>query len=68
MAELFADILPPGVFNVVCGDRETGAAVVSHPIPQMVSITGSIRAGKEVARAPPTLSSAPTWSSAARRR
>jgi betaine-aldehyde dehydrogenase len=51
MAELFADILPPGVFNVVCGDRDTGAAVVSHPTPQMVSITGSIRAGKEVARA-----------------
>ena len=51
MAELFADILPPGVFNVVCGDRETGAGVVSHPIPQMVSITGSIAAGKAVARA-----------------
>jgi betaine-aldehyde dehydrogenase len=51
MAELFADILPPGVFNVVCGDRDTGAAVVSHPIPQMVSITGSIPAGKAVARA-----------------
>ena len=33
MAELFADILPPGVFNVVCGDRDTGAALVSHPIP-----------------------------------
>ncbi|HEV2873805.1 MAG TPA: gamma-aminobutyraldehyde dehydrogenase [Thermoleophilaceae bacterium] len=51
MAELFADILPPGVFNVVCGDRDTGATVVSHPIPQMVSITGSIAAGKAVARA-----------------
>ena len=51
MAELFADILPPGVFNVVCGDRDTGAAVVSHPTPQMVSITGSIVAGKSVARA-----------------
>jgi betaine-aldehyde dehydrogenase len=51
MAELFADILPPGVFNVVCGDRDTGAAVVSHPTPQMVSITGSIAAGKSVARA-----------------
>jgi betaine-aldehyde dehydrogenase len=51
MAELFADILPPGVFNVVCGDRATGAAVVSHPIPEMVSITGSIAAGKAVARA-----------------
>jgi betaine-aldehyde dehydrogenase len=51
MAELFADILPPGVFNVVCGDRATGTAVVSHPIPEMVSITGSIAAGKAVARA-----------------
>jgi betaine-aldehyde dehydrogenase len=51
MAELFADILPPGVFNVVCGDRDTGAAVVSHPIPEMVSITGSVQAGKAVARA-----------------
>jgi betaine-aldehyde dehydrogenase len=51
MAELFAEILPPGVFNVVCGDRETGATVVSHPIPEMVSITGSIAAGKSVARA-----------------
>jgi betaine-aldehyde dehydrogenase len=51
MAELFAEALPPGVFNVVCGDRDTGAAVVSHPTPQMVSITGSIEAGKAVARA-----------------
>jgi betaine-aldehyde dehydrogenase len=51
MAELFADILPPGVFNVVCGDRDTGAAVVSHPIPEMVGITGSIPAGKSVAHA-----------------
>jgi betaine-aldehyde dehydrogenase len=51
LAKLFADILPPGVFNVVCGDRDTGAAVVSHPIPSMVSITGSTAAGKAVARA-----------------
>jgi betaine-aldehyde dehydrogenase len=51
MAELFAEFLPPGVFNVVCGDRDTGAAVVSHPVPGMVSITGSIAAGKAVARA-----------------
>jgi betaine-aldehyde dehydrogenase len=45
-----AEFLPPGVFNVVLGDRETGAALVRHPIPQMVSITGSVRAGIEVAR------------------
>lgn len=51
MAELIseAEILPPGVFNVVCGDRETGRHLVSHPTPQMVSITGSVRAGMEVA-------------------
>jgi betaine-aldehyde dehydrogenase len=51
MAELFADILPSGVFNVVCGDRDTGAALVGHPIPAMVSITGSTRAGRAVAHA-----------------
>ena len=50
MAELMAEFLPPGVLNVVCGDRETGAALVRHPTPQMVSITGSVRAGMAVAR------------------
>jgi len=49
MAELMAEFLPPGVFNVVCGDRDTGRALISHPVPQMVSITGSVRAGIEVA-------------------
>ncbi|HCU91969.1 MAG TPA: gamma-aminobutyraldehyde dehydrogenase [Actinobacteria bacterium] len=49
MAELMSEFLPPGVFNVVCGDRDTGRALVAHPVPQMVSITGSVRAGKEVA-------------------
>jgi betaine-aldehyde dehydrogenase len=48
MAEIAAEFLPPGVFNVVSGDRDTGRALVEHPIPQMVSVTGSIRAGKEV--------------------
>jgi betaine-aldehyde dehydrogenase len=51
MAEIMAEHLPPGVFNVVCGDRDTGAALVSHPTPQMVSITGSVRAGMAVASA-----------------
>ena len=49
MAELMSEFLPHGVFNVVCGDRNTGRALVAHPVPQMVSITGSVRAGKEVA-------------------
>ena len=51
MAEIMAEHLPPGVFNVVCGDRDTGRALVAHDIPQMVSITGSVRAGIEVATA-----------------
>jgi betaine-aldehyde dehydrogenase len=49
MAELMQEFLPPGVMNVVCGDRSTGRALVEHPTPQLVSITGSIRAGMEVA-------------------
>ena len=51
LAELMAEFLPEGVFNVVCGDRDTGAALVAHPTPAMVSITGSVRAGIAVAKA-----------------
>jgi len=51
LAEIAADILPPGVLNVICGDRDTGRSLVAHPLPAMVSITGSVRAGMEVARA-----------------
>jgi len=51
MAEIMSEFLPAGVFNVICGDRDTGRLLVSHPVPQMVSITGSVRAGKEVATA-----------------
>ena len=51
MAEIAAEFLPEGVFNVVCGDRDTGRLLVEHPTPQMVSITGSIRAGMQVAEA-----------------
>jgi betaine-aldehyde dehydrogenase len=50
LAEIAAEFLPPGVLNVICGDRDTGRALVSHSIPQMVSITGSVRAGIEVAK------------------
>jgi betaine-aldehyde dehydrogenase len=51
LAEIAAGFLPPGVLNVVCGDRATGRAVVQHPTPEMVCITGSVRAGREVAGA-----------------
>ena len=56
MAEIMAEHLPSGVFNVVCGDRDTGRALVTHATPAMVSVTGSVRAGMEVAAgAAPTL-------------
>src|ERR1700742_82331 len=51
LAEVAGEFLPPGGFNVVTGGRDTGRALVSHDIPQMVSITGSVRAGREVAQA-----------------
>jgi betaine-aldehyde dehydrogenase len=51
MAEIAAEFLPSGVLNVVCGDRDTGRAIVAHKTPAMVSITGSPRAGMQVAEA-----------------
>jgi betaine-aldehyde dehydrogenase len=51
LAEVAAEFLPPGVLNVVCGDRDTGRAMVVHDTPAMVSVTGSVRAGMEVAEA-----------------
>jgi betaine-aldehyde dehydrogenase len=49
LAEIIGGIVPKGVFNVVCGDRDTGRLMVEHPVPAMASITGSVRAGTEVA-------------------
>lgn len=51
LAEIAAEFLPPGVFNVVTGDRDTGRALVDHPVPRLISLTGSTRAGLEVAQA-----------------
>ncbi|NUW37994.1 gamma-aminobutyraldehyde dehydrogenase [Nonomuraea sp. SMC257] len=50
LAEILGEVLPAGVFNVVTGDRETGALVVGHPTAAMVAITGSVGAGMSVAR------------------
>ncbi|MEY4293945.1 MAG: hypothetical protein RIR29_595 [Actinomycetota bacterium] len=50
LAEIASEFLPKGVFNVVTGDRDTGRALIEHKIPQMVAITGSVRAGMEVAK------------------
>jgi betaine-aldehyde dehydrogenase len=51
VAEIAAEILPPGVLNVLAGDRDTGRLVVAHPAAAQVSITGSTGAGKQVAAA-----------------
>ncbi|GAB3256279.1 gamma-aminobutyraldehyde dehydrogenase [Alteromonas gracilis] len=49
MAEIASEFLPAGTFNVVTGTRETGRLVVEHDTPALVAITGSVRAGAEVA-------------------
>ncbi|MEU1790229.1 gamma-aminobutyraldehyde dehydrogenase [Streptomyces sparsogenes] len=54
IAEIIGEVLtelghPRGVFNVICGDRETGRLMVEHSVPAMASITGSVRAGMQVA-------------------
>ncbi len=49
LAEIAAEFLPAGTFNVITGDRETGRMLVEHPTPALVAITGSVRAGIQVA-------------------
>lgn len=49
LAEIAGEILPAGVLNVVNGNAETGRLLVEHPVPGLVAITGSVRAGIEVA-------------------
>ncbi|MGW3961255.1 aminobutyraldehyde dehydrogenase [Amycolatopsis sp. NPDC005003] len=49
LARVAAEFLPPGAFTVLTGDRDTGRALVRHPITALVSITGSTRAGIDVA-------------------
>jgi 1-pyrroline dehydrogenase len=51
-AELAAEVLPAGVLNVITGDGEpVGAGIVRHRDVRMVSLTGDVATGKEVARA-----------------
>lgn len=55
-AMLFAELcqkikLPPGVVNIVTGDRETGKLMVAHPIPWKISFTGSTPAGQHIQQA-----------------
>ena len=51
IAELVADLFPPGVFSVVTGDGATGAALASHPGVAKVALIGSVNAGRAVMRA-----------------
>ena len=51
LAELSADILPPGVLNVLCGSgAAAGAALVEHPRVDMISLTGGVSTGKLIAQ------------------
>ncbi|MFK0002818.1 aldehyde dehydrogenase family protein [Paenarthrobacter sp. NPDC090522] len=50
-AELIADLLPAGVFNVVTGlGPEVGGRLSEHPNVDMIALTGSVNSGKAVAR------------------
>lgn len=51
LGKIIGEHLPPGVMNIVLGDRGTGRALVDHPVPSLISVTGSTRAGHEVSLA-----------------
>jgi len=51
LGEIAADLLPPGVLNIVTGGDELGAAMTGHPTPRKITFTGSVAAGKKVATA-----------------
>jgi acyl-CoA reductase-like NAD-dependent aldehyde dehydrogenase len=51
LADILREVLPPGVFNVVAGDNDVGAALTRHPGVRKVSFTGSVETGKAVMRA-----------------
>lgn len=51
VAELLADVFPPGVLNVIAGGGITGALLASHPGIANVSFTGSVATGRKIATA-----------------
>jgi acyl-CoA reductase-like NAD-dependent aldehyde dehydrogenase len=52
LAEMVQDLVPPGVLNIITGDGDpVGAGIVRHPGIGMVSLTGDVATGVEVARA-----------------
>ncbi len=48
IAELWRDVFPPGVFNVVTGGRDAGVALVAHPKVAKIGFIGSVAAGRAV--------------------
>jgi len=69
LGALAAEVLPPGVVNVVAGRGDTvGARLIAHPAVRMVSVTGSIATGQKCSRRRPRTSSARTSSWEGRRR
>jgi acyl-CoA reductase-like NAD-dependent aldehyde dehydrogenase len=51
IGELLCDVLPPGVLNILSGGDELGAWMTNHPYIRMITFTGSVATGKEVAQA-----------------
>ncbi|MFO1396688.1 MAG: aldehyde dehydrogenase family protein [Burkholderiales bacterium] len=51
MAELIGGLFPPGVLNVVAGDRACGEALSTHPLVRKVTLIGSVPTGKAIMRA-----------------
>lgn len=52
LSAIFAEVLPPGVVNVVCGNGpEVGNALISHDLVRMISLTGDVRTGRAVLQA-----------------
>ncbi|WP_316358282.1 aminobutyraldehyde dehydrogenase [Devosia sp.] len=52
LSEVFAEILPAGVVNVVCGNGpDVGQALISHDLVRMISLTGDVRTGRAVLQA-----------------
>ncbi|RNL63384.1 aldehyde dehydrogenase family protein [Nocardioides marmoriginsengisoli] len=49
LGEIAAEVLPPGILNVVSGGDDLGRAMTAHPRPRKVTFTGSIAGGKNVA-------------------
>jgi acyl-CoA reductase-like NAD-dependent aldehyde dehydrogenase len=51
LGRVIAGVVPAGVFSVVAGGNELGAAMTGHPVPRKISFTGSVRTGTAVMRA-----------------